>query len=291
MMNLTPRRSALYIPCLNERAINKARTLPADMLLFDLEDSIAPNSKDEARLKIVEELNKGGFGSREQVLRINGKQTPFWHDDLKVLNRCTPDGVLIPKINDGRDVEITSGAVLEHSRNKDLGIWLMIETPGSISNINDIGLQKKRLDNLQGFVIGTNDLVKDSGVIPGENRKYLVPWLMAVVATAKAYGLDVVDGVFNNISDPKGFIEEARSGREMGMSGKSLIHPNQVNPTNQVFSPSEEEIKEAQKIVDAFSTKESEGKGVIVVEGKMVERLHLEMARSVLIKAQSGKQL
>ncbi|MCY4308044.1 MAG: CoA ester lyase [Rhodobacteraceae bacterium] len=291
MKNPTLRRSALYIPCLNTRAINKARTLPTDMLLFDLEDSIAPNSKDEARLKIVEELNEGGFGSREQVLRINGKQTPFWHDDLKVLKRCTPDGVLIPKINDGQDVETTTGAVLEHSRNKDLGIWLMIETPGSISNINDIGLQKERLDNLQGFVIGTNDLVKDSGLIPGENRKYLVPWLMTVVAAAKAYGLDVVDGVFNNISDPEGFIEEATSGREMGMSGKSLIHPNQINPANQVFSPSEEEIEEAQKIVDAFSTEESEGKGVIVVDGKMVERLHLEMARNVLMKAQFVKHL
>jgi len=291
MKNPTLRRSALYIPCLNTRAINKARTLPTDMLLFDLEDSIAPNSKDDARLKIVEELNEGGFGSGEQVLRINGKQTPFWHDDLKVLKRCTPDGVLIPKINDGQDVETTSTEVLEHSRNKDLGIWLMIETPGSISNINDIGLQKERLDNLQGFVIGTNDLVKDSGVIPGENRKYLVPWLMTVVAAAKAYGLDVVDGVFNNISDPEGFIEEATSGREMGMSGKSLIHPNQINPANQVFSPSEEEIEEAQKIVDAFSTKESEGKGVIVVDGKMVERLHLEMARNVLMKAQFVKHL
>ncbi len=260
------------------------------MLLFDLEDSIAPISKEEARIKIVEELNRGGFGSRELVLRINGEQTPFWQDDLKVLQRCSPDGVLIPKINDGADVERTSSAILEYSRNPDLVIWLMIETPGSITNINEIGLKKGPLKNLQGFVIGTNDLVKDSGVIAGENRKYLIPWLMSVVATAKAYGLDVIDGVFNNIADQEGFLTEARSGREMGMSGKSLIHPSQINPTNKVFSPSNEEIQEAQKIVEAFASKEAEGKGVIVVDGSMVERLHLEMAKAVLAKSQSVNQ-
>ncbi len=290
-MKPTPRRSALYIPCLNERAINKARTLDADLLLFDLEDSIAPGSKEEARTKIIEQLNEGGFGTREQVLRINGEQTPFWQEDLGVLSKCSPDGVLIPKINDGSDVERASSVVLEHSRNPDLGIWLMIETPGSITNINEIGLKKGTLKNLQGFVIGTNDLIKDSGVIPGENRKYLIPWLMSVVATCKAYGLDVIDGVYNNISDAEGFINEARSGREMGMSGKSLIHPNQISPTNEVFTPSEEEIREAQKIVQAFSTKDSEGKGVIVVDGTMVERLHLEMAEAVLSKTQYGKPL
>lgn len=260
------------------------------MLLFDLEDSIAPGSKEEARRKIVDELQKGDFGSRELVLRINGEQTPFWQDDLKVLELCSPDGVLIPKINDCSDVERTTSAVLAHASKHDLDIWLMIETPGSIANINEIGLQKKTLNNLQGFVIGTNDLAKDTGVLAGENRKFLIPWLMSVVAVAKAYGLDVIDGVFNNISDPEGFIEEARSGRKMGMSGKSLIHPNQINPTNQVFSPSEEEIKEAQKVVEAFSSKESEGKGVIVVDGSMVERLHLEMAKAILTRAETIKQ-
>ena len=257
------------------------------MLLFDLEDSIAPTAKGEARNKIVEELQSGEFGSRELVLRLNGEETPFWQDDIQVLEKCSPDAVLIPKINNGSDVERTSSAVLEHSRNPDLGIWLMIETPGSIVNINEIGLKKGPLKNLQGFVIGTNDLVKDTGVIAGENRKYLIPWLMSVVATAKTCGLDVIDGVFNNIADQEGFHTEARSGREMGMSGKSLIHPNQIKPTNEIFSPSEEEIKSAHKIVAAFSAQEAEGKGVIVVDGSMVERLHLEMAKTVLAKAQS----
>lgn len=283
-MKQSRRRSALYIPGLNERAINKSRSLEADLLLLDLEDSIAPGSKKEARSKIVEEVTKGGFGERELVVRLNGEQTPFWQEDMNVLTNCSPDGVLIPKINKGSDVENVVSAVLRHSDNPKLGVWLMIETPGSIANINEIGMKKRTHENLQGFVIGTNDLVKDSGVIPGEHRKYLIPWLMSVVAVAKGYGLDVLDGVYNTISDQEGFLREAKSGREMGMSGKSLIHPSQIASTNKIFSPSEEEIAKAHEIVAAFSTEEAQGKGVIVVNGAMVERLHLEMAKAVLAK-------
>ena len=278
------RRSALYMPALNDRAMDKARNINCDVILFDLEDSVAPVAKAEARTKLVQQLNHGGYGNRELVIRINGRETSFWDDDLEILKHCNPDAVLIPKVNNSVDVCATLKAINNYSNRTDIGLWLMMETPLAVLNANQIGEVALQYDQLQGYVIGTNDLVKDTGVHAGNNRALLWSWLMTIVASAKSYGLDVIDGVYNNPSDQEGFQREAQQGRDMGMTGKSLIHPNQVEITNLIFSPKAEEIEYAQKIVLAFEQESSKGKGVITVDGKMVERLHLKMAQDTLEK-------
>ncbi|MCY4540836.1 MAG: CoA ester lyase [Rhodobacteraceae bacterium] len=284
-MNSRLRRSALYMPGLNKRAMDKGRTLDADMLLIDLEDSVAPNRKQEARDSSAAAIGKGGYGRREVVLRVNAQDTPYWQDDLDVLTKCTPDGVLVPKINSPEDVLSASTAIRDRVGRRETDLWLMMETPSSVLNSREIAAVVGRVPALQGFVVGTNDLGKDSGVLPGHERLHLLPWLMQLVASAKAFGLDIIDGVFNDFSDEKGFEREARRGRELGMTGKSLIHPRQIAACNKAFSPSKEEIQEARKIVEAFSAKGSADKGVIVVDGRMVERLHLELAESTLARA------
>ncbi len=279
------RRSALYMPALNERAMNKARSLDCDMILFDLEDSVAPEVKGEARAKVRRELDQGGYGNRELVLRMNGRDTPYWADDLAVLRSCQPDAILIPKVNSGADVIDAFEDIQKIASSPKIGIWLMMETPQSVINAGQIAQTAESVPDLQGYVIGTNDLVKDTGVNPGPNRELLLPWLMTIVASAKACELDVIDGVFNNLNDEDGFEREARQGRDMGITGKSLIHPRQVQAANRIFSPTNEEIAHAQKIVAAFKQDDARGKGVITVDGKMVERLHLKMAQDTLAKA------
>lgn len=264
--------------------MDKARNIDCDVILFDLEDSVAPIAKEEARKKVVQQLNNGGYGNRELVIRINGRETSFWNDDLEILKHCNPDAILIPKVNSSADVFTALDAINKYSNRTDIGLWLMMETPLAVLNANQIGEVALKNDQLQGYVIGTNDLVKDTGVNPRKDRELLWSWLMTIVASAKSYGLDVIDGVYNNLSDLEGFKRETQQGRDMGMTGKSLIHPNQVEATNQIFSPTSEEIEYAQKIVLAFEQESSKGKGVIMVEGKMVERLHLKMAQDTLEK-------
>jgi len=284
------RRSALYMPALNERAMNKARSINTDVIIFDLEDSVAPEAKKEAREKVIYQLNQNGYGHRELVLRVNGYITPYWEEDLAILKDCQPDAVLVPKVNSAEDILIAYEAINTYSNQSNIGIWLMMETPLAILNARQIAQTAKEIANLQGYVIGTNDLVKDTGVNPGTKRELLWSWLMTLVASAKAYNLDVFDGVYNHLSDDEGFKLEAQQGRDMGMTGKSLIHPKQVDITNEVFAPTDAEIEKAKKIVTAFNQESAKGKGVISVDGKMVERLHLKMAEDVLAKARRIKE-
>ena len=281
------RRSALYMPGLNERAMEKGRVLKTDMLLIDLEDSVAPARKQEARDRCAAAIRQGGFGQREVVLRLNGRETPYWKDDLDTLSRCAPDGVLVPKVNNPEDVLAASSDIGDRAGESEIDIWLMMETPASILNAGEIAATVRRCPALQGFVVGTNDLVKDTGVLPGNERVHLLPWLMQLVAAARAYELDIFDGVFNDFFDEKGFHLEAIQGRQLGMTGKSLIHPRQISPCNEAFSPTKQEIQEARKIVDAFSDESSADMGVITVDGRMVERLHLDMARATLLRAEA----
>lgn len=284
-MKSSLRRSALYMPASNSRTLEKARTLPADLLIFDLEDSIAPDMKVQARMTVSPAIREGGYGEREVVLRMNGMGTDFWDDDLRVLEQCQPDAVLIPKINTPMDVVHTMSALSLYANVKETGLWLMIETPAAILNASQIAARAEQYPQLQGFVIGTNDLAKDTGILPGEKRAHFLPWLMTVVAAAKANGLAVLDGVFNDFTNETGFADEVAQGRALGMTGKTLIHPRQIVPCNLAFSPSEAEILEAKKIVAAFRQQDAAKKGVIAVDGKMVERLHLEMAEALLRRA------
>ena len=279
------RRSALYVPGTNKRALDKITSLPTDMVILDLEDSVAPGMKDTARGNLAKVINDGTTGGRETVLRINDRGSEFWHDDLAMLSCCAPHAVLIPKIANTRDV-CRQVEELEDAR-PGIGIWLMMETPGCIMNSSAIAACRDRYPCLQGFVVGTNDLVKDTSVNPGQDRKYLLPWLMQILVAAKAFDLDVIDGVFNNFTDDAGFRKEATQGRDMGMTGKSLIHPRQIGSANDIFSPSVEEIEWARRVVDAFAREGAADSGVISLDGKMVERLHLDQARKVLARSKA----
>ena len=273
------------MPAANARALEKGRSLPTDLLILDLEDSVAPESKTTSRDTVVAAICEGGYGAREVVLRMNGRNTEFWDDDLSILAQCQPDALLIPKVNTAADVDLLMSDLSSKTDMDRLGLWLMIETPAAIVNAGHIASRATRYSQLQGFVIGTNDLVKDTGILPGENREYLLPWLMSAVAAAKANNLAILDGVYNNFSDDAGFAKEAAQGRALGMTGKTLIHPCQIGPSNQAFSPSEDEINFAERIVHAFAAEEAAEKGVITVDGIMVERLHLKMAESTLERA------
>jgi len=284
-MKTSLRRSALYMPASNARALEKARGLSADLLIFDLEDSVAPDAKGAARETVTAAIAMGGYDEREVVLRLNAPSTEFWRDDLTVLSGCRPDAVLLPKVDTPEDIDRALEELSGRTDLSDLGLWLMVETPAAILNAGAIAACRAQVPQLQGFVIGTNDLVKDTGVLPGEHRAHLLPWLMTAVAAAKAHDLAVLDGVFNDFSDLDGLAAEAAQGRALGMTGKTLIHPKQIAPANAAFSPSEEEVSQARRIVEAFDTDEAAGRGVITLDGKMVERLHLEMAQRTLERA------
>ncbi len=279
------RRSALYVPAVNTRAMTKARSLDADMLLIDLEDSVALDRKMEARENAIRVISQGGFGHREVVLRINALQSTSIDADLAVLAHCSPDGVLLPKVNQPEDVNTVASAIGAVTVNREIQIWLMMETPASVLNTRDIAAMVHSLPQLQGFFVGTNDLAKDTGVQPDRDRMYLIPWLMQMVAAAKAFGLHIFDGVYSNLHDDAGFRRESQQGRALGMTGKSLIHPRQLAACNEAFSPSLQEMDEARQIVEAFSRPENANRGVIALNGRMVERLHLTMAENLLARA------
>ena len=277
---MRPRRSVLYMPGSNARALEKAKTLPADSLILDLEDAVAPEAKDMAREQVCGAVKAGGFGSREVIIRINGFATPYGGLDFVSALEAKPDAILLPKVETPGDLE---HARISAPSDCKIALWAMIETPLSIFNLKDIAKAAASLElPLTCFVLGTNDLIKATRVHPGADRLPLVAWLSLAVAAARAFGLTVVDGVYNAISDEAGFRAECVQGRALGMDGKTLIHPSQIAPCNEVFSPSAEEVASARKIVKAFALPENQGKGAISLDGRMVELLHAEIARQTL---------
>jgi citrate lyase subunit beta/citryl-CoA lyase len=284
---MRPRRSVLYVPGDNERAIEKAKTLAADAIIIDLEDSVAPTNKELARQRAVAAIRERGFGAREVVLRVNPIETPWGMADLHAAIGVVPDAILVPKVSHAGDITGTAKVVNAADADPHIRLWAMIETPMGIINAREIAACAPDPDNrLVCFVLGTNDLLKESRARSGSNRFAVVPWLAMTLVAARAYGLDVIDGVYNDFNDDLGFRAECEHGRTLGMDGKTLIHPSQVIPCNEIFSPSEEEIIWARKIIQAFEEPENARKGVITVEGKMVERLHLVMAKRVAAIAQ-----
>jgi citrate lyase subunit beta / citryl-CoA lyase len=282
-MTIRPRRSVLYMPGSNARAIEKARTLPVDGLILDLEDAVAPDAKEAARAQVVDAVKAGGFGPREVFVRINGIGTPWFADDLAAFTHVAPDAILVPKIQAAEQLEGVGTRLLDMHADRRVRIWAMIETPLAVFNIAAIAVAARDSESrLAGFVLGTNDLAKETRarIVPG--RAPMVPWLMACVAAAHAYGIDVLDGVYNDIGNADGFAEECAQGRDMGFDGKTLIHPNQVGPCNAAFSPSAAEVADARKIIAAFDLPENRGKGVVKLDGRMVERMHADIARRVV---------
>jgi citrate lyase subunit beta / citryl-CoA lyase len=274
-----PRRSVLYMPGSNPRALEKARELPADVLILDLEDSVAPDAKAQGRENILKAL-KTGFGDREVMVRINGLDTRWWVEDLDSIIGGRPDAVLVPKISDPHQLEDLAARLVDMGTDPRVRVWAMMETPLAMINAGQIAAAALDSETrLAGFVMGTNDLAKDTRARLTPGRAPMLPWLMTCVAAARAYGLDILDGVYNDLGNADGFIEECKQARDLGFDGKTLIHPRQIEPCNDAFSPSAEEVEVARKMIAAFDLPENKDKGVIQLDGRMVERLHAEMGR------------
>lgn len=280
-----PRRSALYMPGANGRALEKAKTLAADVVILDLEDSVAPDGKDEAREKVTEAVRTGGYGKREVVIRTNGLDTEWGEADLRAAAAAGPDAVLIPKVATAETVRQARALVAESGAAKAPALWAMIETPLAILNVQEIAASASAESApLQVFVMGTNDLAKESRAALTHARAAMLPWLTTALAAARAYGLDILDGVYNAFRDADGFAKECAQGVLLGMDGKTLIHPDQIDEANRAFSPDGDDVAWARRVMAAFEEPENAGKGVITLDGAMVERLHAEMAsRTVAI--------
>ena len=287
-MAIRPRRSVLYMPGSNVRALEKAKTLPVDGVIVDLEDSVAPETKETARKQAADAVKAGGFGGREVFIRINGVDSPWHADDLSAAARAAPDVILVPKVSTPDTLELIGRRLLDMGTDRKTRVWAMIETPLAIFNILSIAAEARDSETrLSGFVMGTNDLAKDTRarLVPG--RAPMLPWLSMCVAAARIHGIDILDGVYNDIGNADGFINECRQGVDLGFDGKTLIHPSQIEPCNTAFSPSPAEVEWARKMIEAFDLSENRGKGVVSIDGRMVERLHADMARRTVAIAQA----
>ena len=281
-----PRRSVLYVPAVNDKALAKVASLACDAVVIDLEDSVAPAEKRSAREKLRDIFADRSTQRCEMVVRVNALSSEWGMDDLLAAAACTPDGILLPKVDTARDVLEAGDALDEAAAPDEVKLWAMVETPKALLNIGAIAeLGRDPASRLACFVAGTNDLVKETGVLATPDRRYLVSWLMQVVLAARAGGLDLLDGVFNDFRNGEGFARECGEAAAMGFDGKTLIHPAQIETANAAFSPSPAALAEARAIRDAFALAENAGKGVIAVEGRMVERLHLAQAEKLLAKA------
>ena len=287
-MTIRPRRSVLYMPGSNARALDKAKTLPVDGVILDLEDSVAPDAKEAARQQVVDAVKAGGFGTREVFIRVNGVDTPWHADDLSAAAHAAPDVILVPKVSSSDTLELIGRRMLDMGTNHKTRVWAMIETPLAIFNILEIAAAARDSETrLAGFVMGTNDLAKDTRarLVPG--RTPMLAWLSMCVAAARIHGIDILDGVYGDIGNSDGFAKECAQGVDLGFDGKTLIHPSQIEPCNTAFSPSPADVEQARKMIAAFDLPENKGKGVISIDGRMVERLHADMARRTVAIAEA----
>lgn len=280
--SLRPRRSVLYMPGANERALEKAKALPADALILDLEDAVAPNAKDEARDRVCAAASSGAYGAREIAIRANGLDTQWHAADLAAIAAAGPDAIVVPKIDSVDDVRAVETALERGGAPDHTKIWAMVETPIAMLHAEEIAGCSERLAVL---VMGTNDLAKELRAEHVPGRQPLLTGLGLCLLAARATGKVILDGVYNDIQDADGFLTECRQGQQMGFDGKTLIHPSQVEPCNEVFAPTADAVEAAQEIIDAFEAAEREGKGVVTVNGRMIENLHVDQARRTLAQA------
>ncbi len=280
-MAIQPRRSLLYMPGSNPRALDKARSLPADGLILDLEDAVAPDAKALAREQIVAALAEGGYGHRELLVRINALSTPWGLDDVAAIAAAgtPPHAVLIPKVSTAADVQEAIGAFETAGCPESVDFWIMIETPLCILNIGEVTAAHPRL---KGIVMGTSDLSKDTRVRHTADRLGFMTALNLSVYAARAHGLEVIDGVHLDLEDDAGLQAACEQGRDLGFDGKSLIHPRQIAAANAAFAPDEAELAQARAIIECFEQAQAEGKGVVVLNGRLVENLHVEEAKRLL---------
>ena len=281
MNDLRPRRSVLYMPSSNERALEKAKTIACDALIFDLEDAVAPDAKEAARANAVAAARSGEYGRREITIRCNGLDTPWGAADVAAAAASTAAAVVIPKVNSVDYLDDIARRLTDAGAPAEMTIWAMVETPTAILDIRAIAHHPR----VNVLVMGNNDLAKElrTGVLP--ERTPLIPHLAMALLGAREAGKVILDGVYNDVRDPDGFLIEAEQGKAMGFDGKTLVHPSQVDPANDVWAPSADEIEFSQRVIEAFDDAKADGRGVVTVDGRMVEHLHVENAKRILAVA------
>ena len=278
-----PRRSLLFMPGSNARALEKARNLPADGLILDLEDSVAPDAKVKAREQIAQAVQAKGFGKREVWVRTNGLDTPFWRDDVAMAGAVEPDGILVPKISTVEDLGRIGARLGEVGAPATIKVWAMIETARAVLDADRLaGAARDPKTRLAGFVFGPNDLSRETRIRMLPDRAALVPIITHCILAARAHGLDFLDGPYSDIGNVDGFAAECAQGRDLGFDGKTLIHPSHIDACNAIFTPPAEEVAEARKIIAAFELPENAARGAIQLDGRMVERLHMAMAKRTI---------
>ncbi len=280
---IRPRRSVLFMPGSNARALEKARNLPADGIILDLEDSVAPEAKPLARDQIAQAVAQKGFGKREIIIRTNNLATPWWDDDIAMAAKAVPDGILVPKVSSPEDIQIIAGKLSALKADQAIRVWAMIETPLGVLRAQEIAAQARDTKTrLAGFIMGPNDIARETRMRMLPGRSAMLPLFTHCVLAARAYGLEILDGPYNDINDVAGFSKECAQGRDMGFDGKTLIHPGQIDAANAAYTPPPDEVARARKIMGAFDAPENRNKGVVQLDGQMVERLHVDMAKRTI---------
>ncbi|MFI1434430.1 HpcH/HpaI aldolase/citrate lyase family protein [Streptomyces lydicus] len=281
---LRPRRSVLYMPGANERALEKAKSLPTDALILDLEDAVAPDAKADARKRVAAAAASGEYGYREVTIRVNAPGTAWHADDLRAAAEAGPDAVVVPKVESADTVREVERALEAAGAPDRTAIWAMVETPRAMLDARAVAAASERLTVL---VMGTNDLAKELHAEHVPGRAPLLTGLSLALLGARDAGKVILDGVYNDVKDPEGFEAECVQGRQFGFDGKTLIHPSQVEPCNRVFAPSADQIERSRRIIEAFDEATREGRGVVTVDGRLIENLHVEDARRILALAET----
>jgi len=283
---IRPRRSLLFMPGSNARALEKARTLPADGIILDLEDSVAPDAKGAAREQIAQTIAAGGFGRREVLIRINSLDSPWWIDDLAMAGKAKPDGILVPKISSVEDLSAVADSLAGINADISIKVWAMIETARAVLHAEELAAASRdSKTRLAGFVFGPNDISRETRIRMLPGRAAMLPMMIHCILATRLHGLAILDGPYSDFSNAEGFADECAQGRDLGFDGKTLIHPGQIDACNLTFTPPAEEVAHARKIIAAFEQPENAARGAIRLDGQMVERLHADMARRTIAMA------
>jgi citrate lyase subunit beta/citryl-CoA lyase len=289
---IRPRRSLLFMPGSNARALEKARSLAADCLILDLEDSVAPDAKAKAREQIAQAVQAKGFGEREVLIRTNSLDTPWWRDDVAMAGAVEPDGIVVPKISSVEDLGKIATRLSEVGAPVAIKVWAMIETARAVLDADKIAAASRDArTRLAGFLFGPNDIARETRIRMLPGRAAMIPMITHCVLAAHAHGLEMLDGPYGDISNLDGFSAECAQGRDLGFDGKTLIHPSHIDACNAIFTPPADEVAEARKIIAAFELPENASRGAIQLDGRMVERLHAEMAKRTIAIADAIEKM
>jgi citrate lyase subunit beta / citryl-CoA lyase len=284
---IRPRRSLLFMPGSNPRALEKARNLPADGLILDLEDSVAPEAKGLARDQIAKAIAAGGFGKREVLVRTNALDSPWWMDDITMAAQARPDGILVPKISSVEDLGRIARCLLDVDAPASIAVWTMIETALAVLHVEELAASRNVEPRLAGFMFGPNDISRETRIRMQPGRATMLSMITHCILATRAYGLEILDGPYSDFSNVDGFAQECTQARDLGFDGKTLIHPGQIAACNAIFTPPAEEVAQARRIIAAFERPENAARGAISLDGQMVERLHADIARRTIAIADS----